>query len=216
MHLNPVKTQAMKARPLAKRQAYLSAFPWSSYRGYVNQAMAKDYIDYRWLKLMGRATTAGNRRAYQRYVAGMVAGEDADLLTVKQANRYAIGDDRFRKQVEEDLENVREDKGVYGDIRWPVGRRATLAQVEQAVRKAFGIAAGQLRTHGRHAGVAKKVAVELCCQLSGLSQREVGRHFGYTGNGAVGKQRQKLKEILTSDTALTRQVGRLREQLRAR
>jgi REP element-mobilizing transposase RayT len=85
LHLNPVKTEAMQRRPLAERQACLAAFPWSSYRGYVTQAKAEPSVDYRWLKLMGRATMAGNRRAYARYVASMVAAQDETLLAANHA-----------------------------------------------------------------------------------------------------------------------------------
>jgi hypothetical protein len=35
------------------------------------------------------------------------------------------------------------------------------------------------------------------------------RHFGYRGNGSVGKQRKALKDLTASDKALSSQVERL-------
>jgi chromosomal replication initiation ATPase DnaA len=71
-----------------------------------------------------------------------------------------------------------------------------------AVKRALGLDETDLSAHGRRAGIGKKVAVELCCRFCDLSQREIGRHFGYRGNGSVGKQRRALKELTASDKTL--------------
>ena len=47
----------------------------------------------------------------------------------------------------------------------------------------------------------------------GKSQREIGARFGYNGNGAVGKQRAKLRDILGNDRALARRLMVLRKRL---
>ena len=214
IHLNPVKTAAMKAKTPAQKASYLAGYAWSSYPGYVSGKEEANYVDYRWLALMGRGTLTGNRRAYARYVAQTLGVDDEVLGREKAASRFAIGDERFRAQVEQDLNDVRKNKGVYGDILWPVGRQRSVAEIQEAVAAAFAVDRGSLMTHGRRAGVAKKVALELCCQYSGGSQREIGRHFGYTGNGAVGKQRQKLRELLADDRGLAATVERLRRTLR--
>ena len=215
IHLNPVKTEAMKSRPPAEKAAYLAGYAWSSYAGYVSAKGAVDYVNYRWLPLMGRATLAGNRRAYARYVAQILGVDDAEFQEEKEASRYAIGDERFRRQVEQDLKDVREHKGVYGDIVWPIGQNQPVEAIQNGVAAAFGVERKDLLTHGRRAGTAKKVALELCCLYSGQSQREIGRHFGFTGNGAVGKQRQRLRELLTEDHALAVTVERLRRKLKS-
>ena len=88
-----------------------------------------------------------------------------------------------------------------------------MAEVVGRVAEEFGVEPAELCTHGRRAGVAKKVALELCCQFCGKSEREVGEHFGYTGNGAVGKQRARLREMLADDKALSRRIMKLRENL---
>ena len=84
IHLNPVKTRALsKASPEARRKR-LDEFPWSSYRSCAGLASAQERVDYRWLKLMQRATLRGNQAAYRRYVSEFL-GEEDDIL------RKAIG-----------------------------------------------------------------------------------------------------------------------------
>ncbi len=88
-----------------------------------------------------------------------------------------------------------------------------MAEIRQVVAEEFGVDTQELRTHGRHAGVAKKVALELCCQFCGKSQRRVGEYFGYTGNGAVGKQRARLREMAGADRALSRRMKTLQKMM---
>ena len=90
-----------------QRIAYLEDYPWSSYRSYIGLEPPQEILDYRWLKLMGRATMKGNQQAYRRYIAGFM-GEDDDVLAgAMQASRYAIGDERFRERTEEGVLGVR-------------------------------------------------------------------------------------------------------------
>jgi putative transposase len=48
MHLNPVKTKAMAARPLSDRLAALREYRWSSHRGYAGHCPPEARVDYRW------------------------------------------------------------------------------------------------------------------------------------------------------------------------
>jgi len=51
-----------------------------------------------------------------------------------------------------------------------------------------------LKAHGKRAGVAKYVAVELACRLTGHSGRAVGAHYGGISSAAVSTIRRKLRE----------------------
>ena len=63
------------------------------------------------------------------------------------------------------------------------------------------------------ARTAKKLALELGCRYSGLSERKVGEYFGYSGNGAVGKQRKKLRELLYDDERLQKRMDGVAKRL---
>ena len=213
IHLNPVKTASYRKCSAEQTVAALNRYPWSSYRGYVEARAAEERIDYRWRGLMGCVTPHGNRQRYRCYVEEFVKKTDEEFGAAEEASRYAIGDKRFVEQVESDLRDVQENKGVYGDILWPAGKRLPMETAASVVAKEFGLDPDVLLTRSYAGRVAKKVALELCCRYSGESQRAVGEYFGYRGNGSVSKQRQRLAELLETDKGLQRKLRKLQRDL---
>jgi len=214
IHLNPVKTSAFTNATPDARRTYLEAYRWSSYRSYVGLTPREDIVDYRWLKLMGRVTLAGNQDAYRRYVEGFLGEDDDVLKSAMGVSRYAIGDDRFRKETEEGLLGVRLHKADDGDIVWPEPSPVPMEVVIAAVADQFRANKDDILFHGRRLGLVKAVAVELCCKLSGQTQTEVAKHFGYREQSAVGKRRKALASRLTADPALRRQLAAITKTLK--
>jgi len=213
IHLNPVKVAACEGLDTAARLGRLYAHRWSSLAGYTDAACAEPMVDYRWLGLTGRQTQRGRHAAYGRYIESFVSRDDSGLVEAMAANRYAIGDAEFVEQVESELRDVRVDKGVYGDIRWPIGRHVPVAQVAEAVAGVFDLPLAELQEQGYAARVAKKIALELACRHSGESQRRIGEYFGYRGNGAVNKQRERLRELLADDRILQNHLDNLEKAI---
>lgn len=83
----------------------------------------------------------------------------------------------------------------------------------ELVAAEFAVPVKALKAHGKSVGVAKSVAAELCSLYCGVSQRAVGQALGCPGNGAVGKQRLRLKRKLGDDSALARRIERIRDRL---
>ena len=157
----------------------------------------------------GTRTLRGNQAAYRKYVEGLIEKEDDLLRAARDKSHYATGDERFVGETEDELKQARLSKGVGGDIVWPPGRRVAREVIEAAVEREFGVRAEALRTHGRRAGVAKAVALELCCRLTGETQRAIARHFGYGSESAVGKQRKRLAALCGRQTDLEQRVQTL-------
>ena len=213
IHLNPVETEAMKHRSLAERKAHLQAYCWSSLPGYLAKNRASEWIDYRWLGQMHRATDAGNRRAYRRYVETMIGKPDGVLEEAFAASRYAIGDKKFIEQSEADLKEMQSRKGLFGDIALPVEVGVSLEKIEEVVAQSYGITAEDLHGHGRKVGTAKGVAIELCCMLSGGSQREVAKRFGFKTDAGISRQRRILRERASEDSGLRKKIQKLTKEL---
>ena len=80
----------------------------------------------------------------------------------------------------------------------PIGtwrcRVLSIAEIDQAVAQHFGIAQADLARHGRSAGAAKILAVELACRLTDLSQRAIGRHHGGIGSAAVSSIHREVRD----------------------
>jgi len=216
IHLNPVKTDAVKAKSLPERRGVLSRWRWSSYLGYVDGVRAEKIIDYRWLRLMGRKTLRGNRKAYEAYVQGMVPSADEWLQEAMSRSRYAIGDDRFVEEAESELKEMRLKRACYGDVELPGAPPLEMGHIERVVAAEFGIEACALHSHGREAGKAKSAAIELCCLFSGQSQRAIAKHFGYKTDAGVSRQRKVLKERLKTDARLKSALCRLNARLTKR
>jgi hypothetical protein len=212
IHLNPVKTEACGRMSAEERVGILRKYGWSSLSGYVDGKKAQNWVDYRWLKLMGCRTMGANRRAYQRYVETMAAGEDDKLKEAQNASRYAIGDKEFCGEVAEELRQAEMRATLKDDVSWPEKKAVEITSVASAVSDEYGLKEGDLKGRSRRASVAKKVAVELACRYTEKSQREIGLHFGYCSGSAVGKQRQSLRRLL-SVPALVRRMSKLEKAL---
>ena len=213
IHLNPVKIAGHKKISLAKKVSYLNRYKWSSYCGYAYKDAEEEIVNYNWLKLMRRKTQKGNRTEYKRYIESCISQTDEEFRASLIISRYAVGDAEFVEEVESGLRDVREDKGVYGDIKWPEGKNLCPDEIAIEVAAEFKLDKDLLLTRCRVARNAKKVALELSCRYSNQSQRKVGEYFGYKGNGSVLKQRQRLQELLNEDDKLRRRLDRIEKRL---
>jgi REP element-mobilizing transposase RayT len=205
LHLNPVKTRRYKDKTAAEKRSVLEGYVWSSYRGYAELAPAEEMVNYRWLTLMGRRRAKANRAAYRRYVEQMLGAEDEVLSEAMGRSAYAIGDERFVAETEEDIRSARLAKTVNGgDVVWPEKPRKPIEAVANAVLGAVGLSAEDLRRHGRAVGERKGMAIELLCRYSSASQREVARFIGCGQESMIGKQRRVLRERVARDPAFAR------------
>ncbi len=213
IHLNPIKVKRLKNADLETKLSKLNKYKWSSYRGYSGTGPVEDIVDYSYLRLMGRKTAKGNRNQYRRYIAQVVSRDDKELTEALTASRYAIGDSKFIDRIEKALNAARENKGVYGDLMWPEGKVVSISEIQAAVAKEFKVSEEDLTGRSYGARQAKKAAIELACRYSNMSQRAVGEHFGYKGNGSTRKQRERFREIAETDARFSKKVKQLEGRL---
>ena len=213
IHLNPIKIERNRRVGKDRKIAQLDRYKWSSYRGYIDEEHSEEIVNYSWLDLMGRKTDKGKRQAYRKYVESCIVQKDAFLEASLEQSRYAIGDEDFIEKVNEDLEDSRLSKGVYGDVKWPERESISPEEIASIVSEAYALDRTLLSGRSSAAQDAKKVAVELACRHSNLSQRKVGETFGYTGNGSVVKQRARLRELLASNETLKRKFLRIERKI---
>jgi hypothetical protein len=192
IHLNPVKIAACRRLDRRERLARLESYPWSSYRGYVDAKQAEEFVSYDVLKEYG-ADLAAARRQYRAYAHACLMEDDAPILEVMAAIRYAIGDAGFVERMEKRVEATRSGRVQDEDLllpRWTV----PLEEIDVAVARRYRIDVGELQAHGHHAGEAKVVAVELACRLTGLTLRAIGGHYGEISSSAVCAIHRKVQK----------------------
>jgi len=209
IHLNPVKVKRYAAATREEKKNALDGWKWSSYRGYAGLGPAEDRVNYRWLPLMGRPTTNGNRAAYRTYVEGLLQETDEVLKEADGRSRYALGDEAFRQEAEQTLQDQMQDTYFAEDVIPAKRRTVDVDDVEETVAKAYGLGREDLHSRRRHAAEAKGVALELCCRLADTTQRALSVRFGYGHESSVGKQRHAIAKRLAEDKGLQRRFNRL-------
>ncbi len=191
IHLNPVKIAACRKLDRRQRLRRLEAYPWSSYPGYVDGQRAQEFVCYDVLKEYGKDVAAA-RRQYRAYTQACLLEDDAPILEMMAASRYAIGDAPFVDRMEKRVEGRRSGRVQDEDLalpRWTV----PLDEIDAAVAKRYRVDVEDLQAHGHHAGEAKVVAVELACRLTGLTLRAVGGHYGRISSSAVCAIHRKVR-----------------------
>ncbi len=207
LHLNPVKIARLRKAPEKERLKVLRDYRWSSYGGYVEGKKEEEGVDYRWRELAGGRNEAEERRRYRRYVEGFVVQDDDRLKAVLDRSAHAVGKEEYVAGVERDLKEGRTHARVVHDVSWPAEEGVSLESVDKAVCRVLKCAPGLLRKHGRTAGVAKSLAIEAACRLSGKWQREVGEHYGGLSGAAVAQQRRKLAQAMAAQDEIREKLA---------
>ena len=200
IHLNPVRIRRLGRASKQERLAHLRGYRWSSYAGYVREGARQEWVDYALLRPFGRSWKEARRR-YRGYLEATVMEDDEVLREAFTQSRHAVGDEGFVERIEAELAARRTGTELDRDIELP-RPSVSLERIDEMVASRFGIRAESLYRHGRSAGPAKGVAVELAVRLTELSQREIGFHYGGMSSQAVSMIWRRLREANTNEGAL--------------
>ena len=214
IHLNPVKMRRWKDAGAGEKIKVLEGYKWSSYRSYAGIEPRKEWINYRWLKLMGRLTDRGNQGVYRQYMAQMLGAEDDILGKALGCSIYAVGDDRFIKRTDDEIKAARYSKADTGDIVWPEKQRKPVDEVLGPVLEELGISCADLQCHGLAVGEKKMLAIELLCRLSSVAQRGLVQYCGYKREANVGWQRKLFRVRIRADASFARRFALLENKLK--
>jgi putative transposase len=206
IHLNPVNTAACRRLEYDELVQVLEDYRWSSYPGYVDGNQTLEFVCYDILK-MHSTRLAAARRQYRAYSHACLAGEDRTILDVLEASPYAIGSTAFVEETERRLDGFRTGRSQDEDIALP---RIVypIEEIDAAVAGHYEMELDDLKRHGHASGLAKFLAVELACRLTGQTQREIGEHYGGITSAAVSAIRRKIREGKYPLEALAEQMIR--------
>ncbi len=193
VHRNPVQTRAQEQRSLSERMAHIEAYPWSSYHVYAGKKECPEWMSEGALTLYG-ANVKQARRSYRAYLRAGIRKDDEPLRMIMAASPYAIGSESFIEKAHEDLSKRRSGKAKDADLMLPKTSTA-LSEIDRVVCKGFGVHPDVLKRHGRRAGVAKTVAVELAPRHSGQPFRAIGEHYGGMTGQAVAMTRRRARAL---------------------
>ena len=210
IHLNPVKIKTMAGRDNAERQRTIEQYEWSSCLGYLDERRQEDFVSYDVLAALGSANSRVARRRYRRYLYGFLTADDDELIEALERCRYGIGDDDFVEALERELRGRKEGSDRDRDLDYPI-ERVTVERIDAVLAQAFGTSVEMLKVNGHAAGsgLAKSVAMELACRLSGMRQREIGALHGGVSSQAVSLARKRVRAEVTA-TMLDRLIDSIR------
>lgn len=166
-------------------------------------------MNLRWLELMGGKTLPARQKRYRVYIKRMILKDDEALLKILSASRYAVGDETFITEIEDELKAKRRGDIRETDVEWPNKDFIGLNRIDESVSEAYGIEKEHLKSHGNLAGEAKGLALELACSLGGITQRAAGQYYGGISCAAVGQQRRRLHNKIALDVLLRRKYEQI-------
>lgn len=213
VHLNPVKTGAMAAKPLEERRAYLGQYPWSSFQGYVGLSARNEFVDYgAVLALMGGRQSEQSRR-YREFVEDGIAADDEEFQAILGRSVRSIGSDRFREWVDRGYRELAERQPVPQDVAFRrIGQVLSAERILEAVAQVAKVTPEELRIRRRDSRW-RGVASRMLCRYGGLTQRAAAALLGVETGVAVSCQIKNLDRLVKSDAAFGRLVQSLEQRL---
>jgi REP element-mobilizing transposase RayT len=194
VHLNPMRAKIVE-RP--------EQYRWSSYPGYIGKGKENGWVEYSWILSQFGSDRLRSKRKYRGYT------EEALKKNVKSPlkslhSQVILGGEEFIKGIKGMLtgetlsHEIIERKRL---IEYPL-----LDEVVRRVARAFKIDEGVIRGKGGRANTARKVALYLAQQYTGLSNQAIGDLFGGIHYSAVSKASCRLREEMISDKGLSKLI----------
>ena len=213
IHLNPIHTRKTRDWDLSQKRQWLRAYPWSSYRGYIDEKRKGDFVEQGPILALRTGTREDRRLEYRRYVEAGLAKDDEELVELLKESPRAIGSREFRKWVDDEYQKLTDEQGSVEDVSFR--REAILKDVEGIVgivAKAFGVEVADMKRR-MGSSMARPVAARMLIKHAGLTQRAAGRELGYGTGSAVSHQFKRLTERLITDTGLAKKVRKVEREI---
>ncbi|MFC1463063.1 transposase [Verrucomicrobiota bacterium] len=213
IHLNPVHTREAEDWDVKQKRQWLRAYPWSSYRGYIDERRKGELVNHAPLLGLVADKHENPRMEYRRYVETGLASDDNEFVELLADRPRAIGSREFRKWADDEYAKLKDAQGSGEDVSFR--REAVLKDVDGIVRivaKAFKVEMEDM-TRTMRGSIARPVAARMLVKYAGLSQRAAGRELGYRTGSAVCHQLSFLAERMQGDPKLRRKLVRIERNI---
>jgi len=188
VHLNPVRTETMKQKPIGEKIQYLRQYPWSTYQGYIGERKRFDYVEYG--PILGEMSGKQMEwpKQYRQFVETGLAEDDEEFKAALNESPRSIGSARFRAWIDEMYDKRVEGHGAPEDISF---RRITEPLdpilVLEIIAGIFKVNVEDFRCRRRNSPL-RAVAARYLIRYSGLDQRGVAGLLDAGSGAAISKQ----------------------------
>jgi REP element-mobilizing transposase RayT len=185
VHLNPVK-----AGIIDKPERYV----WSSYPGFIGHGEKYEWVEYPWILGQFGPDEHKSMQEYKRFVdAGL---EEAQNNLFSDAHGQVIlGDETFVEKTRSLLAGRQLSREIVN-----LNNLQIVPQPEKiiaAVADKYGVEEKKITESGAKGNIARKVAMYLVHQYSGIGNSEIGKLFGGIHYTAVSKTVARLKQEIS-------------------
>ncbi|MBU0677301.1 MAG: transposase [Verrucomicrobia bacterium] len=216
IHLNPVRTKAMKPRELSEKLEYLNKYQWSSHRSYGGWEKRQEWISYAPLDalLNERAGLKGERSAYRKYISAALARNDEELEEALERSSKSVGSESFCQEIEKKYQGLAAEHGHNPDIAMRRIEHGTDPElVLQVVAEAYAMVSPEDLQRRRGNSDARDALIWLWATESGLMGRDVGRRLGHKDGAVVSRRLRELRSKRDRSPKFWRICERLNKEL---
>jgi REP element-mobilizing transposase RayT len=210
IHLNPIKTGALKGKELQEKRDALAKYEASSLGGYLWREKRSDFVNYNFvLDFMGGDTPKG-RKAYGEFVDRGVA-EDLDSPLDLGKGAGIIGTEEFVEWVKTEFV----DKKGRERERPALRQLKKLFSPEQLVEHYIGLVGEDRKdvlARGRNT-ISRAMLMEFLYRFCHITQSEIGQIAGGIDYSAVSQARSRLRKNLSQNKELKQKFEAIERQL---
>ena len=199
--LNPVRARIVEDP---------AAYEWGSHRWYAGARSCPEWLGRDEVLASFGRTLRTARRAYREYVLAGVASPPADPLRAADAGGL-LGSSEFIQSMRKRLEGLLPERDV--PTARALRQSLPVEAVATATAEAFGVTVASLRERGRHGNEARKAAIYLTRQKTGLGLRAIGEWYGGLKESAISNIVRAFASALPRHRALRRRIARIDEAL---
>ncbi len=195
VHLNPVR-----AKMVNKPEEYV----WSSYRSYIGKVKKNKWIEYSWiLSKFGKYMKKAMGK-YKEYTEEGLSKKIKSPLT-DIWGQSVLGSEKFREKIGRILKGKVMSDEIQERKRFM--KNPPPDDIIKVVVNTFDINEEGIKKKGKRENTARLVAIYLAQRYSGLRNEEIGKLFGGIHKSAVSKASMRLKEMMSKDRKLLKQVS---------
>ncbi|MBI9087452.1 MAG: hypothetical protein JEZ11_27935 [Desulfobacterales bacterium] len=202
IHLNPVRAKMVESA---------SDYPWSSYPFFIGKEKMPKWLAADWLLSQFGKNLRTAKKNDKAFVEGADPGS-AENPGKSPAGGFILGGENFVARVKEQFLSPEPNDKEKPQLK-ALKPGVEVIDIVSAVGESFGIESDQILTKGKKKNVARDVAIYLSRNLTGISGKDLGEHFGNVSGAAIAMRHKAVADQIKKDKKLNRLLNRLEKKI---
>jgi len=202
VHLNPVKAGIVEEP---------ERFAWSSYPGFIGKGNKYDWVEYSWVLGQFGPDEQMASQEYKSFVDSGLKAEQGSLFNGVRG-QVILGDERFLEKTKKLLAGRQISREIVERKNLRTAPRPE--EIIALVAKTCGMQEQSVTESGGKDNKARKIAMYLVYQYSGLGNNDIGQLFGGIHYSAVSKAVARLKQDMRDDNTLASFVEKIKSHVK--